>query len=90
MGGERDDEQGEVEFNVSFLEGENRICLKIYPREQPVAIFSVNSSWYYISSFDQGKNWQVRYLFSCLWASSVSGLIWVQTKSNLICLGDLL
>lgn len=44
MGGERDDEQGEVEFNVSFLEGENRICLKIYPREQPVAIFSVNSS----------------------------------------------
>lgn len=38
-------------------------ALKIYPREQTVSIFSVNSSWYYNVFFDLENSWQVWCLF---------------------------
>ena len=87
--GERDDEKGEIQFNVCFLEGENRICFKDLSQRAACSDFLCEFFLIIYILFWSGEltSW---YLFSCLWANSVSGLLWVQTKSNLVCLGDLL
>lgn len=86
---ERDDEKGEIQFNVCFLEGENRICFKDLSQSAACSHFPCEFFLIIYILFWSGELTSL-YLFSCLWANSVSGLLWVQTKSNLVCLGDLL
>ena len=88
--GERDDEKGEIQFNVCFLEGENRICFKDLSQSAACSHFLCEFFLIIYILFWFGEELTSLYLFSCLWASSVSGLLLVQTKSNLVCLGDLL